>query len=69
MLAEGLLDRVQSAHLRGHPLDCGDLGPMRLNGEYGAGLHGFPVDKDRARPARRGVAADVGPPQSTTSRR
>jgi len=42
------------------PFDGGDRRAVGLDGENGAGLHALPLEQDRAGPAGRGVAADLG---------
>src|SRR3990172_8533428 len=58
VVVERLLDRVQDA-VGGEPFDRRELGPVRLDSEHGAGLHGLAVEQHRAGAARRGVTADV----------
>src|ERR671930_2438621 len=57
-LPERLLERMQLAALR-QALDRRDLAAVRLDGQHGAGLHGVPVEVDRAGSAHRRVAADL----------
>ena len=59
VLHERLLHRVQRAVGVGHALDRADVLAVGLHGEHGAALDRFTVQMDRARTARRGVAADV----------
>src|SRR2546428_11894428 len=54
-----VLDRVKLAVVR-EALDRGDLATIGLEGEQRAGLHGLPVQQDRAAAATGGVAPDIG---------
>src|SRR5215467_14799798 len=61
MLAvEGPLHRVHFPVHPGQALTRGDLAPVRLRGKHRARFHRLPVQQHGARPAGRGVAADVG---------
>src|SRR5215212_6240241 len=59
LLPEGLLERVERAVARLHPLDRRQPGAVGLDGEHRAALHRLAVEVDRARAALAGVAADV----------
>jgi hypothetical protein len=43
----------------GHPFDGSNLAAIRLHSKYGTGLHGPAIQKDSARTAVGGVAANV----------
>ena len=59
VLHERPLHRVQLA-VGGQTLDRDHVGTVGLDRQHGAALHRLTVDVDGARPARRGVAPDVG---------
>src|SRR5207245_2580707 len=60
LFVEGPLEWMKLP-VRGQALDRGDLPPVGLNGEHGAGLDRLPVHQDGARPTRGCVAPDVRP--------
>src|SRR5260370_6599480 len=60
LLVKGTLHRMHPTGFSGQALDRDDLAPVRLCGQHRARLHRLPVEQDRARTARRRVAADVG---------
>ena len=59
MLAEGLLQRMQRAVRRGNAFDGGDLRPIGLTDEHGAGFHRLAVDIDGAGAAMARLATDM----------
>src|SRR4030081_849638 len=58
LVPEGLLQGMKRRSL-GEALDRGDLRPIGLNREDGAGLHAVAVEFDGARPAIAGVTANM----------
>src|SRR6185369_3472873 len=57
---EPFLEGVERAVRGLHALDRPDVRAIRLDGEHRAALHRLAVDRDGARTALAGVAADVG---------
>src|SRR5579864_7635078 len=60
LVPERFLDWMQ-VPVGGQTLDGGELAPIGLHGEHGAGFHHFSVDRHRAGAANGGFAADVRP--------
>jgi hypothetical protein len=63
VFVEGLLHGVEVA-VGGQALDGGDVGAVGLDGEHRAALDRLTVEEDGARPAGRGVTADLGARQT-----